>query len=84
MEQQFEPVKIVTAESSQKNAADLLIVTSNLEFLCGTTDCQVVDENLRLVERTLRDARYFAELKVAQVLNTNPDSDAQNREHQPE
>ena len=59
MQQEFESVEIVTAESSQQNAADLLVIASNLELLSSTANGEIINENLRLIERPLRDARQL-------------------------
>src|SRR5260370_29035853 len=50
-------VKIVCTESRDQNAAHLVIVTGNLQFFRGAPDCQVVDDDLALIESALVYAR---------------------------
>jgi hypothetical protein len=81
---QFETIEVVAAESGEENPANLMEIASDFEFLRGAADGQVIDENLRLAECALRDAGQFTEFEIAEVLNTNPDSDSQHGKHEAE
>jgi hypothetical protein len=54
----------------------LLVIPCDFEFFGGAANREIVDEDLRLIERTMSDAGQLSELEVAEVLNADPDSDA--------
>jgi hypothetical protein len=81
---QFETIEVVAAEGREENPANLIVIASDFEFLRGAADGQIVDENLGLVEGTVGDAGQFTEFEIAKVLNTDPDSDSQDGEHEAE
>jgi len=81
---QFETIEVVAAKGREENPANLIEIASDFEFLRGAADGQIVDENLGLVEGTVRDAGQFTEFEIAKVLNTDPDSDSQDGEHEAE
>ena len=78
---QVETIKVVAAEGREENPANLIEIASDFEFFSGAADGQIVDENLGLVEGAVRDAGQFTEFEIAEVLNTDPDSDTQHGEH---
>ena len=79
---QAESVKIIAAKRCHENAANLLVVAGNLEFFRGPADGEVVDENLALIEGSLRDACKLSKFEITQVLHSDPYADSQNRKHQ--
>src|SRR5579864_1157106 len=81
---QIETIEVVAAEGREENSANLIEIASNFEFLRGAADGQIVDEDLRLVECALRYAGEFTKFEIAEVLNTDPNSDTQHREHKTE
>ena len=83
IELQFKAIEVVAAEGGDENAANLIVIARDFEFFGGAADGQVVHEDLRLVERAVGDAGQLAKFKVAEMLDADPDADAQHREHQP-
>jgi hypothetical protein len=47
---QAEAIEVITTEGGQENPADLIVVASDLEFLGGAADGEIVDENLGLID----------------------------------
>jgi hypothetical protein len=80
---QAEAIEVITTRGGQENPADLIVVASDLEFLGGAADGEIVDENLGLIEGAVRDAGQFTELEIAEVLNADPDSDTQHGNTRP-
>src|SRR5580658_1119136 len=78
------PIEIVGAECSLEDVPNLLVVASRFEFLGGSTDRKVVDEDLALLESALGDAAEFTQLEVAQALDADPDADSKHGENQAE
>ncbi len=74
--------KSLLPNAASEDAANLLVIAGDLEFFGRTADREIVHENLRLVERAMRNAGQFSELEVAEMLNADPDADAENRKHQ--
>src|SRR5271155_4531741 len=76
IESNVERIEVVGTESRFQNIPNLVIIAGHFEFLGGSTDGKVVDENLGLLERALRDASQLSEFQVAQALDADPDADS--------
>ena len=83
MDLHVKSVKVICAEGRDQNAAHLVIIASNLQFFGCAPDRQVVDDDLALVKSALGYASQFSELKIAQVLDANPDTNAKHGKQRP-
>ena len=81
MQAQFEGVKIVGAESGHQDTVKLIVVGSYPQFFRGSTDGEVVDEYLPLLDGAMRDAADFTEFEVVEMLHAHPNPGAQHRQN---
>ncbi len=68
---QFEGVEVIGIESGGKYPADLLKVVRDLEFFGCSTDGKIVDENVPLLDGSLRNPADFTKFQVSKMLNAN-------------
>src|SRR3982074_1870269 len=82
MDLHVKSVKVICAECRDQGGAHRFISASNLQFFRCAPNCQVVDDDLALVQSAMGYSSQFSELKIAQVLDANPDTDSQHGKHE--
>src|SRR5579862_7110499 len=78
VELELEAIEIVTAEGRHENVANLFVIAGDLELFGGAADSEIVHEYLRLIESAVRDTRKFSEFEIAEMLDADPDADAEH------
>src|SRR5260370_29809981 len=81
---QFKRVKIGGIESSREYAADLLEAFCDFEFLRRTPDCEVIHEDVSLLDGPLRHPATFAKFKVAEMLHAETNAGPKHTQNQPQ
>src|ERR1700745_3914763 len=67
-------VKIVGGKRGDEYAANLLVIASYSQFSGSAPNGQIVNHNLALIERALRNSPNLSELGIAEVLNAQPNT----------
>jgi len=62
---QLKAIKVIAAKRRSENATNLIVIASDLEFLNGATNRQIVDEDLGLIEGAVGDAGQFSKFEIA-------------------
>src|SRR5580700_165664 len=83
-EPDIEPVKVIGAEGGLEDPANLVVIANGFEFLSGSTDGEVVDNNLALLEGALGYAAQLAQLEIAEALHSNPDANSKHGQNKAE
>ena len=78
----FEGVEVVGDESSFEYAANLIVVSGDLQLFGGSAYGEIVNDDLPLLESTLGDATEFAKFEITQALDADPDADSKDSQNQ--
>ena len=79
---QLKTVEIVGTKSGLQNMTNLSVVLSAFQLLDSPSNCEIVDEDPSLFDRSLRDPLDFNKFQISQMLNAKPDSRADDHQHQ--
>ncbi len=80
-ESSVKPVKIIGSEGALQYPANLLVIASPFQFLRGSPNGKIIDDDLTLFERALRYPAQFTQLEITQSLHTDPDANSKDREN---
>src|SRR5581483_4904250 len=79
---QIKAVEIVPGKGCLEDVADLTVIIGDLQLFGSASDGKVVHEDLTLFNRALCDAAQFAEFKISEPLDTQPDARTDHSQNQ--
>ena len=71
---QIKTIEVVAVKRGHENAADLMEIACELEFLSRASNREIIHKNMALLDSTLGDTTEFAEFEITKMLNTKPDT----------
>ena len=74
---EFEAIEIVAAKGCGQNAANLFVIAGHFQFLTGAADREIIDKDLRLIQRPTSNAGDLSKFEIPQVLHADPNAHAQ-------
>src|SRR6184192_2042856 len=75
---QIKTIEVVAVKRGHENAADLMEIACELEFLSRASNREIIHKNMALLDSALGDTTEFAEFEITKMLNTKPDTSAKH------
>ena len=71
---QIKTIEVVAVKRGHENAADLMEIACELEFLSRASNREIIHKNMALLDSALGDTTEFAEFEITKMLNTQPNT----------